>query len=43
MMIQSKDELTFEVLQNYYRHTIYFVKEQVNLFQLYVFAFSINV
>ncbi|XP_032683436.1 inhibitor of nuclear factor kappa-B kinase subunit beta-like isoform X2 [Odontomachus brunneus] len=43
MIIQSKDELTFEVLQNYYRHTIFYVKEQVHLFQLYVFAFSINV
>ncbi|XP_014483184.1 PREDICTED: inhibitor of nuclear factor kappa-B kinase subunit beta-like isoform X2 [Dinoponera quadriceps] len=43
MMIQLKDELTFEVLENYYRYTIYFVREQVNLFQLYVFAFSINI
>ncbi|KYM77964.1 Inhibitor of nuclear factor kappa-B kinase subunit beta [Atta colombica] len=43
MMTQSKNELNYEVLKNYYRHTIYFTKAEVYLFQLYIFALSINV
>lgn len=43
MMMEPKNELNYEILNNYYRHTIYFVQKEVNLFQLYIFALSINV
>ncbi|XP_012234251.1 inhibitor of nuclear factor kappa-B kinase subunit beta [Linepithema humile] len=43
IMIEPKNELNYEVLNNHYRYTIYFVKKEVNLFQLYIFALSINV
>ncbi|KYN31807.1 Inhibitor of nuclear factor kappa-B kinase subunit beta [Trachymyrmex septentrionalis] len=43
MMTLSKNELNYEVLKDYYRHTIYFTKAEVYLFQLYIFALSINV
>ncbi|KYN20429.1 Inhibitor of nuclear factor kappa-B kinase subunit beta [Trachymyrmex cornetzi] len=43
MMTQSKNELNYEVLKDYYRHTIHFTKAEVYLFQLYIFALSINV
>lgn len=42
MLTQSKNQLDFEILKDYYRHTIYFVKEEVKLFQLFIFALSIN-
>lgn len=42
-MTHSKDELALQVLKDYYRYTIYFTKKQVYLFELYLFAFSINV
>lgn len=42
MIIQSKNELNYEVLKDYYRNAIYFATKEVNLFQLYVFALSIN-
>jgi len=42
MIIQSKNELNYEVVKDYYRHAIYFVTKEVNLFQLYIFALSIN-
>ncbi|KYQ48969.1 Inhibitor of nuclear factor kappa-B kinase subunit beta [Trachymyrmex zeteki] len=42
MMTQSKNELNYEVLKDYYRHTIYFTKSEMYLFQLYIFALSIN-
>lgn len=43
MIIQSKIELNYEVLKDYYRHVIYFATEEVHLFQLYIFALSINI
>ncbi|XP_029167481.1 inhibitor of nuclear factor kappa-B kinase subunit alpha-like isoform X2 [Nylanderia fulva] len=43
MLIQSKIELNYEVLKDYYRHVIYFTTKEVNLFQLYIFALSINI
>ncbi|XP_070150197.1 inhibitor of nuclear factor kappa-B kinase subunit beta [Polyergus mexicanus] len=43
MIIQSKNELNYEVLKDYYRNAIYFATKEVNLFQLYVFALSINI
>ncbi|KYN04808.1 Inhibitor of nuclear factor kappa-B kinase subunit beta [Cyphomyrmex costatus] len=43
MMTQSKNYLNYETLKDYYRHTIYFTKTEVYLFQLYIFALSINV
>ncbi|XP_050458472.1 uncharacterized protein LOC126855123 isoform X2 [Cataglyphis hispanica] len=43
MIIQSKNELNYEVLTDYYRNAIYFATKEVNLFQLYVFALSINI
>ncbi|XP_039310188.1 inhibitor of nuclear factor kappa-B kinase subunit alpha isoform X2 [Solenopsis invicta] len=43
MMIQSKHQLNYEVVKDYYRHTIYFAKKEIYLFQLYIFAFSISV
>ncbi|XP_077279296.1 inhibitor of nuclear factor kappa B kinase subunit beta [Temnothorax americanus] len=43
MMTQSKNELNYEILKDYYRHTIYFTKKEKDLFQLYIFALSINV
>ncbi|XP_011707649.1 PREDICTED: inhibitor of nuclear factor kappa-B kinase subunit alpha [Wasmannia auropunctata] len=43
MMTQSKNELSHEVLKDYYRHAMYFTKKEVYLFQLYIFALSISV
>ncbi|XP_020296804.1 inhibitor of nuclear factor kappa-B kinase subunit alpha-like isoform X2 [Pseudomyrmex gracilis] len=43
MITQSKTELNYEEVKDYYRHTIYFVKKEVTLFQLYIFALNINV
>ncbi|XP_025072887.1 uncharacterized protein LOC105422150 [Pogonomyrmex barbatus] len=43
MMTQSRNELNSEILKDYYRHTIYFVKKEMYLFQLYIFALNINV
>jgi len=43
MLTQSKNEVNYDVLKNYYRHTIYFMKKEIDLFQLYIFALSISV
>ncbi|RLU24379.1 hypothetical protein DMN91_002467 [Ooceraea biroi] len=43
MLTQSKNEVTYEVLRDYYRHTIYFMRTEVDLFQWYIFALSISV
>ncbi|KMR03298.1 inhibitor of nuclear factor kappa-b kinase subunit beta [Lasius niger] len=43
MIIRSKDEINYETLKDYYRHAIYFATKEVNLFQLYIFALSINI
>lgn len=42
MILQSRNELNYEILKDYYRHTIYFTKKEMYLFQLYIFALSIN-
>ncbi|XP_033358083.1 inhibitor of nuclear factor kappa-B kinase subunit beta-like [Bombus vosnesenskii] len=34
--------LDFETLQDYYRVTIFFIRQQINLFQLYIFALTIK-
>lgn len=43
MIIQSKNELNYKVLKDYYHHAIYFATKEVNLLQLYIFALSINI
>ncbi|XP_012527846.1 inhibitor of nuclear factor kappa-B kinase subunit beta isoform X2 [Monomorium pharaonis] len=43
MMIESKNDLNYEVVKDYYRHTMYFTKKEVDLFQLYIFALNISV
>lgn len=39
----SKNQLDFETLQDYYRVTIFFMNQQIYLFQQYIFALSIKV
>ena len=42
-MIESpKGLLDFETLQDYCRVTIFFIRQQINLFQLYIFALTIK-
>ncbi|KAF7387004.1 hypothetical protein HZH66_011456 [Vespula vulgaris] len=43
MIEQSKNELGFEALNDYYRATIFMMKQELHLFQLYIFALSIEV
>jgi hypothetical protein len=43
MLTQSRNEVNYDILKNYYRHTIYFMKKEIDLFQLYIFALSISV
>ncbi|PBC25360.1 Inhibitor of nuclear factor kappa-B kinase subunit beta [Apis cerana cerana] len=43
MIELSKNQLDFETLQDYYRITIFFMNQQIYLFQQYIFALSIKV
>ncbi|KAL2714352.1 inhibitor of nuclear factor kappa-B kinase subunit alpha-like isoform X1 [Vespula squamosa] len=43
MIEQSKNELGFEALNDYYRATIFMMKQELHLFKLYIFALSIKV
>lgn len=43
MIEQSKSELGFEALNDYYRATIFMMKQELHLFKLYIFALSIEV
>lgn len=43
MIEQSKSELGFEALNDYYRTTIFMMKQELHLFKLYIFALSIEV
>ncbi|XP_017758949.1 PREDICTED: inhibitor of nuclear factor kappa-B kinase subunit beta-like [Eufriesea mexicana] len=38
----SQNQLDFETLEDYYRVTIYFIKQEIYMFQLYIFAASIK-
>ena len=42
MMELPKGLLDFETLQDYCRVTIFFIRQQINLFQLYIFALTIK-
>ncbi|XP_015188074.1 PREDICTED: inhibitor of nuclear factor kappa-B kinase subunit alpha-like isoform X2 [Polistes dominula] len=43
MIEQSKSKLGFEVLNDYYRVTIFMMKQDLHLFKLYIFSLSIEV
>ncbi|KAI4493341.1 hypothetical protein M0802_009401 [Mischocyttarus mexicanus] len=43
MIEDSKSKLGFEVLNDYYRVTIFMMKQELQLFKLYIFALSIEV
>ncbi|XP_046829941.1 inhibitor of nuclear factor kappa-B kinase subunit alpha-like isoform X2 [Vespa crabro] len=43
MIEQSKSELGFEALNDYYRATIFMMKQELHFFNLYIFALSIEV
>ncbi|XP_043486143.1 inhibitor of nuclear factor kappa-B kinase subunit alpha-like [Polistes fuscatus] len=43
MIEQSKSKLGFEVLNDYYRVTIFMMKQELHLFKLYIFSLSIEV
>lgn len=42
MIELPKGLLDFETLQDYCRVTIFFIRQQINLFQLYIFALTIK-
>ncbi|KOC62820.1 Inhibitor of nuclear factor kappa-B kinase subunit beta [Habropoda laboriosa] len=39
----SRSQVDFETLQDYYRATIFFIKQKIYFFQLYIFALTIKV
>ena len=43
MMELSRSQLDYETLKDYYRVTIFFLKREIHLFQLYIFALTIKV
>ncbi|CAK9818612.1 Inhibitor of nuclear factor kappa-B kinase subunit beta [Anthophora plagiata] len=43
MIELSRNQVNFETLQDYYRVTIFFIKQKIYLFQLYIFALTIKV
>lgn len=43
MIEQSKSKLGFEVINDYYRVTIFMMKQELHLFKLYIFSLSIEV
>ncbi|KAK2584863.1 hypothetical protein KPH14_002461 [Odynerus spinipes] len=43
MIEKSRNEVNYDILQDYYRATIFLMKYELNLLQLYIFALSIKV
>ncbi|XP_076235630.1 inhibitor of nuclear factor kappa B kinase subunit beta [Calliopsis andreniformis] len=43
MIELSRKQLDHETLKDYYRRTLFFIKQEVHFFQLYIFALSIKV
>ncbi|XP_011870457.1 PREDICTED: inhibitor of nuclear factor kappa-B kinase subunit beta-like [Vollenhovia emeryi] len=43
MIAQSRNELNYETVKDYYRNTIHFMRKEVYLFHLYIFALNINI
>lgn len=43
MLQLSGSPIDFETQQDYYRITIFFIKQEIYLFQLYIFALTIKV
>ena len=43
MVELPKNQLDFETLQDYYKISIFFVNQEINLFRLFFFALTIKV